>query len=1277
MRTSRRAIVFALVYVLLAQSFWAPYAAAGDLFQSVFKRKRPQSVEHPTVEQLAREIDWLSQKIDNYGSIVAKHPDVWGQARMTKHRQEYEREMAAQINQFKLYINATISQRDAAYLANALSLGIAVSGTKKGTVFNPQTKQLEALAAPQASTSLETVVATTAEKNDDDGTTPGPGEITVSTALTNPNPEGPHFGPFAHGGVALEPTVALDQMSRYMNHLNELRRINEGDDTADAPGYALNLVRIPVSLLPGTRTRQGYGAEITCTIEPRLSLDLLPTTFRNLVINDVVDQLDLPITRLADAGIWREMDEMSEECKRECKRDCEITVAMWEGYAKEELKDLQCKLDDMRKREECLNEKLKAKELEICEHKQSIASLKSQEKIITARMDRSDSDPNSDSNNMQMQMQTQMQGIMDNITTKMKGLEKSQNDLCKLEQDVKKIQAQLNKSQEETQKKQARIKVLLSGSLFVATGPAGRTRRARNPIPPTQVEEIYGADQLVKISKYFSQGYVGPHVRWQGKSDSTVHLPDVQRYLQAETEAAYELLRDRDDLWCLIQPQEGCSLGLAQAIQQEHKGLILAIRNKFFERLEVSKSKCTAPGEVEVEAIPSGVPAMASYGEADQDGDPKELIADTTVQALAWAILVESALLNEHLLDDMRRVAEEKGCYNCMEGTGMMYEPNPSQEDRIAFNEYVICRWPIVVFALDPVTQDQNVAEQYSRRRELQLAASIALVSGQMNLSNFTKFTRNLDMDLAAVTLNRTAAGFVHNSDTFGWRFMPRVQPPKPKGTLHAIGETLCGGPSTDRDLLDRRIEPGMRECVAVVVMPSFVPYVMVDVHGNWFRLNHRDGWLPTRHDTEPSTVDMVKLSRSIRTMHDMAATICDAPMYRHGEVDRLMRRIHQLDRELPLQTMTVQVPIENTQGGFELFSSGVTDLAPELTGWYGAPGIRVSDPSTAPHCCKREYGDPTRILGTGTVADAAPEPIGGPGDFNCVGTTLFLVGRNFSVHDTKVIAGGKYLPQFTLLSREVMRVTIPADVNTVTFGDGPYTEKYVDVHVATPYGVTSHLHIPAVETKKKETKKTGENAPKPPTPSSKDQYLDFRVTTADGVTAEMRIPAGAAKPATTTGGGQQGGKPSAQQGGQSDDKVKDKKTKDPCAPCEEEEEASSAAMIHGVPARVYARAGRGNTYAESDPAPRMMELTPVRQIPQQPESLSGRRTMSPTVRASYQEALQSRPPIELPLPHDVGHGDLENRRADVPAVSGQQPRVNGQRSPIRAYEARQSEVQR
>ncbi len=98
-------------------------------------------------------------------------------------------------------------------------------------------------------------------------------------------------------GLKLEQVEELDQLKRYMDHLNQLRRLNEGDDTTDAPGYSLNLIRIPVSILPGTNSREGCGAEITVTASSVYGPELLPTSFRDFVLNDLTDQLAVPLTR--------------------------------------------------------------------------------------------------------------------------------------------------------------------------------------------------------------------------------------------------------------------------------------------------------------------------------------------------------------------------------------------------------------------------------------------------------------------------------------------------------------------------------------------------------------------------------------------------------------------------------------------------------------------------------------------------------------------------------------------------------------------------------------------------------------------------------------------------------------------------------------------------------------------------------------------------------------------------------------------------------------------
>ncbi|HXY32591.1 MAG TPA: hypothetical protein VEI07_00100, partial [Planctomycetaceae bacterium] len=465
-------------------------------------------------------------------------------------------------------------------------------------------------------------------------------------------------------------------------------------------------------------------------------------------------------------------------------------------------------------------------------------------------------------------------------------------------------------------------------------------------------------------------------------TDSThifLHLPDVQGYLQEEVSSAQKLLKEptNSDLW------ELCRCGLVNAIRTRNNDQIWAIRHQF---------AC----------------AMANRTSPDRPPNP------TTV-ALAWAIIVESALLNDQLLQDMKESAGLKGCaiMEIPEQERDFYRPEPSPAAKQAFNQYVACRWPIHVFALDPAAWEQNIASTFSMRREMQLALALAFTSGRMSANNMMQFARRLEFDFATVDLNGTAVGFSHGDDTFGWRFYPRFQVPDVDCNLTVFfRDQLWGGPNKNDLLKQRRLEPGIRECYAVVVMPSFVPYATLRVSSNWFSLVD-----PKRKvlDTEYA----VRLSNRVKQIESCAPCVVDGNAYRDDELERLKAKNEQLAARLPLQSTMVQIPYENTLGGFGMFNTGVTDLAPELIGWYGTSSINPM-----------------------------------------ANTTVFLAGDHFSVHLTTVIAGGQQIPasNVQLLSRQVVQVVIPQ--NPILVGDAD--QKFVDVQLATPYGVTQHLLIPA-----------------------------------------------------------------------------------------------------------------------------------------------------------------------------------------------------------------------
>ncbi len=888
----------------LVRGLTSPFRAA--------HRDPPPLPADPCLEELTREVLWLEHHVNHYGSVVAKAPDVWGQSRLTRHRAEYEEQMRAQLDRFESRSSAALRRSDQAFLGMALALQ-AAAGSRPGPAD-------VAVPAPNVVNTIQGLLPSTNE-------TGGRAEAVV-VARTAPFalPAGPQGISFGDGPLALEPTLHLDQLSRYLQHLNQLRRINEGDDSADAPGYSLNLVRIPVSITPGSLTRKGYGAELTCIAEPILGDDLLPATFRNLVINDLVDVI-------APALTWAVNDP---ECL---------------GWAATILGD-----------------------------------------------DRADGAlPEPD----------RRQGVM----AAMQALS-------------------------------ARLPAVTPMAV-----PAVQTRRARLPIPFSQLADVSGIRQIAILIRDTRLA-----LEHDPANRPCIGYMAVRVLLEAELKAAYEFLSipAHRHLW-----QELPGWNLPDLVRGRDAARLGGIRCRFFTSVAAG-----ARGGAGGWLLPAPDSSIETELLADADlccGQPQPAVpvCQTTTAVLAWGILVESGLLDQRLAEDVREAATSLGRPAPAAGcTSPFYGPDPAPDARAAFAEYVRTRWPIRVFALDPAVEEQNVDETYSRRRELQIAMALAAASGRLNAQALTRYTRRLETDLAVVSLNRTIVGFSHGSDTFGWRFQPRVQAPPTRGTLATLGDTLRGGPTSDGDLAQRQLEPGMRECSAIVVMPSFVPHVRFDVQSRWYSLVHPRAVVPDIREA-------VRLTRAVEAIRRRDGCLA----CRSGSLAaaQLQRQADMLERRLPAQSLTALVPYENTAGGFELFNTGISDLAPELLGWYGAAGI---------------------------------DPAGS--------TALFLVGKGASVHDTQVIAGGRVVP-FDLVGRDVIKVEIPGGVQTIPAAEacppgtarlgqsrlrlasaaeplpapravlaGPAVaadccgldcnrREVVAIHLATPYGVSGRLLVPVI----------------------------------------------------------------------------------------------------------------------------------------------------------------------------------------------------------------------
>ena len=75
-------------------------------------------------------------------------------------------------------------------------------------------------------------------------------------------------------GLGVDPTVYLDEKKRFLEHLNQIRRISLGPDQNDSSGYGLYLVRLPVSITAGRMHLPGpwrrTGGDRRTRVHPRL-----------------------------------------------------------------------------------------------------------------------------------------------------------------------------------------------------------------------------------------------------------------------------------------------------------------------------------------------------------------------------------------------------------------------------------------------------------------------------------------------------------------------------------------------------------------------------------------------------------------------------------------------------------------------------------------------------------------------------------------------------------------------------------------------------------------------------------------------------------------------------------------------------------------------------------------------------------------------------------------------------------------------------------------------
>ena len=336
--------------------------------------------------------------------------------------------------------------------------------------------------------------------------------------------------------------------------------------------------------------------------------------------------------------------------------------------------------------------------------------------------------------------------------------------------------------------------------LSMNLSPVSRSSQRTYAIAPSDVKRVFVAQNLLNLA------FAAQQTLDLGNSESPatwkVRSTDVRNYLRQELESAFDLMEGR----CREQPP------LLQDVS-------------YVENLtdQVYCRKFEGPKGVRVD---SNLELNEFYNlyESFTHRLPGNL-RFRPIGVLCWGIAIQAGLLNRQLREDMKQTKGADG-FTCPPevDTLFFYPPEPGPQAATTFQEYIKARWPMITFALEPVVDQQNIDDADTRLRDLQLALAFALTSGRLSFRQALNYNRQLQYEAETIALNQTVTSFAHGNDTFGWRFSPRYQTPPEESNIQAITNLLInGGPGRNYQLDNSKLEPGMRELTAVVVMPSFV----------------------------------------------------------------------------------------------------------------------------------------------------------------------------------------------------------------------------------------------------------------------------------------------------------------------------------------------------------------------------------------------------------------------------------------------------------------------
>ena len=431
-------------------------------------------------------------------------------------------------------------------------------------------------------------------------------------------------------------------------------------------------------------------------------------------------------------------------------------------------------------------------------------------------------------------------------------------------------------------------------------------------------------------------------------------------------------------------------------------------------------------------------------------------VRDQPIAALCWAIAVDAALLDRSLRADARRVFAANNIpidhidnvrfYH----TKFYHRYNPGNPAIPVFHDYVRTRWPIITFALDPVTDQQNIADSFNLKRDLQLAALVRL----RHRADRVQPDEHVPPPDRAVVRHDRAEPHGHGVRPRQRHLRVPVHPAVPEPAQPADQLRRDRQPAHRRRsrprLPDQEVEARARDARADGRAPGSR------------RSCPRCGWTSPATGFELNdpehlvfhTNRMMEQGRLVQEIRQTVIHVCSANQYREADRRVLQSKLAMLEAMLPSQSKVLQLPFENSASGFDLFSDGATALVPELTGYSGVDVIPATAPAQA--VAIPASGTPGLQVQTTTSVPSTVTTTSVVGGTNSI-ADIFVTGKYFNLLDTRVIAGSRSAA-FEVLSREVLHVQIPANVIPTTTEDG---NTYIEIFLATPNGNSNSLLVP------------------------------------------------------------------------------------------------------------------------------------------------------------------------------------------------------------------------